>query len=97
MDVGPYAPHRNFSHAHFYGRSPLAAIYIRVARQRDSARDGELPLQTRGLLQHEMEFSKIVSVLNTGDIMTFIKLVPLHNSYCIGPTRLLRIIHHGFV
>ena len=56
-----------------YGRSQLAAIYIRVARQRDSARDGELPLQTRGLFQHEMEFSKIVSVRGRSQLSTFMK------------------------
>ena len=54
-------PHRDFSHAHFDGRSPLAAIYIRVARRRDSALDGELPLQTRGLFQHEIIANNLFS------------------------------------
>ena len=72
-------PHRDFRHAHFDGRSPLAAIYIRVARRRDSARDGELPLDARA-------FSTRDGVgKNTGNIITFIKRVPLHNSYCIHP------------
>ena len=67
----------------------MAAIYIRVTRRRDSARDGELPLQTRGIFQHEMEFSIRVDYQGVGDRDSFM-VQTLKHAWC-------RVVYPTFV